>query len=422
MYQLQWDFLAYMISFRRSSDIFRPNAGASAFFISILVWGIGIGCFAATMNNFLSEIHGISPVERGWLEFFREMPGLALVFILALLYRMSDWRIMRLGTIVSIIGVSLLMLPVGKIAVIGFIMIWSLGEHLVMPVRNVIAMQVARPENAGQSLGVLSGAMHFGQVMGSLMVAAIFWCSTRLLNITNRRVIYDSVWVTIFIMLAISLVCTFTPNAPTQTSRRSRLYFRRKFWKFYALELFYGARKQIFMTFAPYVLIRVYGFDTAAMALLLGICATVNIFMAPLVGRLTDHIGYRRVMIYDTVILFFVCLLYGYAGKLFAPTLVIAVLCVNFLLDSVISTSALATNLYAKIISDNQSELTSTLSTGISINHLISVLAAPLGGWIWSRYGVGVLFVGAAIMALLNSLFAMTIPKTDPGAMGNAGK
>jgi MFS family permease len=166
----------------------------------------------------------------------------------------------------------------------------------------------------------------------------------------------------------------------------------------------------------------VYGFDTATMALLLGVCATVNIFMAPLVGRLTDRIGYRRVMIYDTVILFFVCLLYGFAGELFAPALVVAVLCANFLLDSVISTSALATNLYAKIISDNQSELTSTLSTGISINHLISVLAAPLGGWVWSRYGVGALFAGAAVMAVFNSLFAMSIPKTDAGAQGNSSK
>jgi predicted MFS family arabinose efflux permease len=409
-----------MLSLRRHNDIFKPNSGASAFFISILVWGVGVGCFAATMNNFLSEIHDLNAAERGWLEFFREMPGLALVFILALLYRVSDWRIMRLGTLISILGVSLLLLPVGKYVVIGFIMIWSLGEHLVMPVRNTIAMQVARPENAGQSLGTLSSAMHFGQVLGNILVALIFWGSMRYFQINDRRSIYDCVWILIFVMLAISLVCTFAPNAPLKASKRTRLYFHRKYWKFYALELFYGARKQVFMTFAPYVLIRIYGFDTATMALLLGVCATVNIVMAPLVGRLTDCIGYRRVMIYDTVILFFVCLLYGYAGDIFPAGIVVPVLCVNFLLDSVISTSALATNIYAKVISNNENELTSTLSTGISINHFISVLAAPFGGWVWSHYGVGMLFVGAAVMAVFNTLFAMTISKNTPGAQGNA--
>ena len=130
---------------------FRPNAGAGAFFFSILVWGIGIGCFAAAMNNFLSDILHMDSVERGWLEFFRELPGLALVFILALLHKVSDWKIIRLGTLISMLGVILLMVPANKIAVVAFIMIWSMGEHLVMPIRSAVAMQLAQPGKAGQS-------------------------------------------------------------------------------------------------------------------------------------------------------------------------------------------------------------------------------------------------------------------------------
>jgi predicted MFS family arabinose efflux permease len=116
-------------------------------------------------------------------------------------------------------------------------------------------------------------------------------------------------------------------------------------------------------------------------------------------------------MIYDTIILFFVCLMYGFAGNWFSGTAVLAVLCINFLLDAVISTTSLATNIYVKTLAENQDELTSTLSTGISINHLISIIAAPLGGWVWVHYGVGVLFSFSAVMALLNSLFAATLPK-----------
>ena len=85
--------------------------------------------------------------------------------------------------------------------------------------------------------------------------------------------------------------------------------------------------------------------------------------------------------------------------------------CINFLLDAIISTTSLATNIYVKTLADNQDELTSTLSTGLSINHLISILAAPLGGWIWVRFGIGMLFSFAAVMAVFNSLFAMTLPK-----------
>ena len=71
----------------------------------------------------------------------------------------------------------------------------------------------------------------------------------------------------------------------------------------------------------------------------------------------------------------------------------------------------MAANIYVREIAANPDELTSTLSTGISINHLIAILSAPLGGWVWYRYGVGVLFSFAAVMAICNSLFAMTLPK-----------
>ncbi len=358
--------------------------------------------------------------DRGWLEFFRELPGFALVFILALLNRMSDWKIMRLGVLVSMAGVIFLLIPENKWFVTALIMVWSMGEHLVMPVRNAIAMQVASRGKEGQSLGFLTGAMNMGSVAGSILVAIIFYLGIHFFHIDEKRMIYNFLWIFIFLLLAISIICTFSKNAPNKPSRRPRLYFHRKFRKYYALELFYGARKQIFLTFAPYVLIRVYGFDTAQMALLLGICAAVNIFAGPWIGRITDRFGYRNIMIYDTVILFFVCLMYGYAGDLFSPGVAFALVCVNFLLDAVISTTSLATNLYIREISTSGDELTSTMSTGISINHLIAILSAPLGGWIWQRFGVGTLFTFAAVMAVCNSLFAMTLPK--PGTAAKAGK
>ena len=89
-------------------DIFTPGSGARAFFTSILVWGVGVGCLAAAMNNFLSEVYSMDSLDRGWLEFFREMPGLALVFLLALLHKLSDWKVMRLGTLISMAGAALL--------------------------------------------------------------------------------------------------------------------------------------------------------------------------------------------------------------------------------------------------------------------------------------------------------------------------
>ena len=392
------------------AEVFRPRSGAKAFFFSILLWGIGIGCFAAAMNNFLSGVYHMDSVERGWLEFFRELPGLALVFLLALLHKVSDWKVMRLGTVISMAGAALLLIPADKIAVVAFIMIWSLGEHLVMPIRQGIAMQVAKPGYAGQSLGFLTGVMNFGAVAGSLLVAVIFYAGT-VWFCQSETVLFNILWGVIIVLMFASTVSTFSKDAPLLPSKRPRLYFNRKFIKFYGLELFYGARKQIFLTFAPYVLIREYGFSTANMAFLLGICAFINIFAAPVIGKWTDKWGYRNTMIWDTVILCWVCLLYGFAGKLFTAEIAFCVVCLNFILDAVISTTSLATNIYVRELADSQDELTSTLSTGISINHLIAIISAPVGGWIWVKFGVEYLFAFSAVMALCNTLFAMTIPR-----------
>ena len=394
------------------SQIFRSSSGAYAFFLSIFVWGIGVGCFMAVMNNFLSDIYHLNSVERGWLEFFREMPGLALVFLLALLHRTSDWKVMRLGTLISMIGAGLLLVPSDKVFVTAIIMLWSTGEHLVMPVRSSIAMQIAKEGHAGQSLGYLTSIMNFGTVAGSILVALLFYAGTVWFE-QKGEILYQAVWILIVLLMLISFISSFTKDAPQVPSKRPRLYFNRKFNKFYALELFYGARKQIFLTFAPYVLIREYGMSTANIALLMGFCAAINIFVAPWVGKLTDRWGYRNTMIWDTVILFFVCLLYGFAGNIFPAKVALAVVCINFILDAMISTTSLATNIYVRQLAETKDELTSTLSTGISINHLISILAAPAGGWIWMKWGVGMLFAFAAVMAIFNSLFAMTLPKPE---------
>ena len=402
--------------FKQYSDIFKPGSGAVNFFVSLLVWGVAAGCFTAILNNYLSEIRQIDEYERGVLEFFREMPGLLLVFIIAVLHRQTDWAVLRLGTLIAMAGVAGLMVSADKWLITGLIMLWSTGEHMFMPVRSSIAIRVAKEGRLGHSLGLVTGALNVGQVTGSLLAAVIFLVASRKFHVDRQDIhLYNMVWGGILALLVLSLIVLYakgaTGDGEAERVNRPRLYFSRRYNRFYALELFYGARKQIFLTFAPYVLVRFYGMETATMAILVCVCALLNIFCAPWIGRLTDRIGYKNVMIYDTVVLFFVCIVYGYADRLFPRPVAYWIVCLNYVLDAIISTTSMATNLYVKEIAASQDELTSTLTTGISINHLISILAALLGGFVWRQYGFGVLFTFSAIMALANSAFAMTLPR-----------
>lgn len=393
-------------------NVCKEGVGAGLFFPSIFVWGVGVGCFAATLNNFMVEIHHVSGTGRGILEFFRETPGVLLIFILAMLHKLSNWNVLRLGAAFSLLAAGLLLIPTKFMGAVIFVTIFSLGEHIVMPVRQVIAISIARPGKEGESQGMVTSAISAGTVVGSLIVAGVFYALPQYFGVEELRIMFNTVWCIIIGLLIVSVCLTFMGKIEDIKGKRPNLYFNKKYWRFYTLELFYGARKQVFLTFGPLLLIKGYGMDTKQIATLFGISALITaLFGGRLIGKIVDYFGYRNVMIYDTVILGIVCLMYGFANKIFPLHIAIWVVCINYILDMLISHAAMASYVYAASLSESKEELTATLSSGISINHVISVLVALAGGVAYDKLGAGALFSFAAVMAVANTLFATTIPR-----------
>ena len=126
-------------------------------------------------------------------------------------------------------------------------------------------------------------------------------------------------------------------------------------------------------------------------------------------GRIIDKLGYKVVMVADTLILVIVCLCYGFAHHVFAKDVAFIICCVNYVLDAVISLASMASNLYVQDLSDSGDEVKATISTGVSINHVITIFIALFGGWIWQTLGIELLFIVSAVLGLLNSAYAATI-------------
>ena len=181
------------------------------------------------------------------------------------------------------------------------------------------------------------------------------------------------------------------------------------------LEVFYGARKQIFFTFGPYVLVLFYGANAMVISILFAVSSICCFFASPIVGKIIDRLGYKVVMVADTLILVVVCFLYGFAHHIFPMPVAFFVCCVNYILDSIISLASMASNVYVQALSNDADEVRATLSTGLSVNHLITVLIALFGGWIWKVLGIETLFVLSAILGLCNSAYAATIRTAPAG-------
>jgi MFS family permease len=401
------------------ADVYRPGAKVARFLGILVLSGVAYGLYRGIQDNYLAEIIHITPFERGIVEFFRETPGILLIFILALMYRFTDSRIFKIGVAIMTGGIAGLLLTssaqfyLTKFFVVFFMVLYSAGEHICMPLRSTISMDLAKREKAGASLGLTSSIGQLGQIAGFIIVTVLFF---KLGRYGYRRTDILGYRITFSLSFALMIASTLTVLALKETtlkSQRRRFYFAKKFHKYYMLEVFYGARKQIFLTFAPYVLILHYEADPSIMSLLYAVCAGFGILCGPLTGKIIDKLGYKVVMVGDTLILILVCFLYGFAHNIFSKEIAFTVVCCNFVLDSIISMASMASNVYVQRIASSQEEITATLSTGLSVNHFISIVIALMGGWIWKVTGIEVLFSISAFMGILNSIYAATIKKSE---------
>ena len=389
---------------KKIAAVFRDGTNYKVFLLSVFIIGLGYGIHKGLLDNYLAEIVGIGEFERGLTEFFRELPGFLLIFILALLFTFSAEKLYKLGAIIILVGMGMLaIVPPVKVLVVLAVCICSLGEHIQLGMKSTLALSYSKEGKGGEALGLQSSSQQVGTLIGFIIVIIGFLVFAK----TQPFKIFFMV---AGIITAVGAFISFGLKGKSETDENARhFYFRKKYTKYYMLEVFYGARKQVFLTFGPYVLILFYGAKTTVISLLFAISAIASFLMAPVVGKIIDRAGYKIVMIMDTLILVVVCFFYGFAHHLFPMNVAFIICCINYVLDAVISLASMAASVYVQDISDNMQEVKATLSTGISVNHLITLAIALFGGWIWQKVGIETLFIISAVLGLCNSAYAATI-------------
>ena len=389
---------------RKLKDIFSENSGFRYLLLCILISGLSYGLYKGMLDNYLAEVVKMGEMDRGITEFFRELPGIALVFILAVFYMLSAETLFKAGAVIMLCGMGMhAILPDTKVLATLAICIFSLGEHIQLGMKNTLSLQYAKPGKGGAAQGAQNSVNQIGTLVGYLVIMGAF-------SLFGKQDLYKLFFGLAAVLAAVSMVCSLKITGKSATDKnKRRFYFHKKYTKYYMLEMFYGARKQVFFTFGPYVLILFYGANAAMISFLFAVSAVACFFAAPLVGRIIDKVGYKTVMVTDTLILVIVCFFYGFAHHLFPKNVAFIVCCVNYVLDAIISLASMASNVYVQDLADNPDETKATISTGVSINHVITIFIALFGGWIWQTLGIEMLFIISAVLGLCNSLYAATI-------------
>ena len=162
---------------------------------------------------------------------------------------------------------------------------------------------------------------------------------------------------------------------------------RRRYWLYYVLAVLFGARKQIFLTFAPWLLVSSYGQTASGLALAMGISAGLGLFSKPLFGTLIDKFGERAVLTWESVLVTLMCLGYAAAPCALAPASAVVLLYSLYILDELLFSLSMARTTYLSRIVSSDDELVPTLGMGGTLDHAVSMTVPVGAGLLWAMVG-----------------------------------
>jgi len=373
-------------------------------FLMAAAMPVAFATWSALLNNFVIEVAAFDGSDIGWLHTVREIPGFFAVGVIALIIFMHE----------QVLGlVSLLLLGVATAltaqfptlgGILTITMLSSIGFHYYETVNQSLQLQWLDKLRAPQMLGWLLAAGS-GATLVAYVLIVLTW---RAFDLSYNTVYMISGGFTAFVAVFCLLAY---PKFEAPNPQVKKMVLRRRYWLYYALQFMAGARRQIFVVFAGFMMVEKFGFEVHEVTALFLINLIVNMVAAPMMGRAVFRFGERNTLIFEYVGLALVFLAYGGIyffgwGVVLAATL--------YVVDHVLFSLALALKTYFQKIAD-PGDIAPTAAVAFTINHIAAVFLPALLGYLWLVSPAAV-FMAAAGMACVSLGLALLIPRhPEPG-------
>jgi len=361
---------------------------------------LSFATWQALLNNFAIERAAFGGAEMGILQSLREVPGFLAFLVVFLLFLCREQ---------TIAYVSLLLLGVGTLvtgwfpSVVGLYVttvVMSLGYHYFETVHSSLCLQWIDKDKAPELLGRVIAVGAFA----SIVVYGFIWITFELLGIDFSLVYFLGGGATV----VIGLVCWLLfQQFPVKVKQNRQMVLRRRYWLYYALTFLSGARRQIFIVFAGFLMVEKFGFDVAMISILFLVNAVLNMLFAARLGRLIGNIGERRILIFEYVGLTIVFTAYAFVSNA-------AIAAGLYIIDHFFFALAIAIRTYFQKIAD-PADIAATAGVGFTINHIAAVVLPAVLGFLWLISPSAVFLVGSAL-AVLSMLLSFNVPENPcPG-------
>ncbi|MFV0360508.1 MFS transporter [Tropicimonas sp.] len=368
-------------------------------FVTAAAMPVSFATWSALLNNFVIEVADFDGSDIGWLHTVREIPGFLAIGVIALI-RMIREQVLGLLSL-ALLGVATALTAwfptLGGILTIT--MLSSIGFHYYETVNQSLQLQWLDKARAPQVLGwILATGSAATLVAYGLIVAT--WKTFGL----DYNTVYMTAGLVTAAIALISLV--WFPQFESPTPQVKKFVLRRRYWLYYVLQFLAGARRQIFVVFAGFMMVERFGFDVHQVTSLFLITLVANMIAGPLFGRAVGKYGERNVLLFEYAGLAIIFFLYGGIymfgwGVVLAATL--------YVVDNIFFGLALALKTYFQKIGD-PADMAPTAAVAFTINHIAAVFLPALLGYVWLS-SPALVFVLATAIAMASLLMALLIPR-----------
>ena len=280
-------------------------------------------------------------------------------------------------------------------------MLWSAATHVYFPLRDALAMELTHGKKRGWVLGRIGAFRSVGLIGGT---ALVFLCMKLL-----ARGFTFTYTATALILLPGVLLAWKIPRvhgdhrkderSGSKLPLRERFVFRKDYRLYYILAMLFGARKQIFLTFAPWMLVSMFSQKAPQIALAMGCAAVIGIVLKPIFGGLIDRFGERTVLTADATLLIFLCAGYAVVPAVLPRGTALAVLYSLYVVDELLFSLSMARTTFLSRIIRNRAHMIPTMGLGGTLDHVVSMLVPVGAGILWMGPGYWSVFALAGLVA-----------------------
>ena len=390
------------------------------FYAFLAFTALGLGLSFDTISNYLRDAYHVGAMERGFLEFPREFPGVIGIFIISALAFIGDIRLAIIGEVICTISIVLLgtLVPSYSLMIM-LIFSFSTGMHLLLILQNSIGLSLVKNDKTmGTELGRFNGISTAFTMVAMIILFIGF--KARYFSY-SAKVIKPFLISGVATLLAIAtlLKLIFIIKQKILLERKIKWVVRREYKYYYLLTIMSGVQKQIMFVFGPWVLIEMLNKKADTISLLFFIATFFGIFFIPFLGKLIDRFGVKKLLYADAISFVLVYISYGLitsgfrSGVLATVGYPVILAYILIIMDKMSMQMTIIRTIYLKNILVEESDLTKTLSMGMSLDHMVTIIIAASGGVIWYKFGAEYIFYGVAILSLVNVYVAYKVdPKT----------